>query len=230
MTRVVAIIPALNEEGALPGVLAGLPRDVLDAIVVVDNGSTDRTAEIARAAGCIVRREERRGYGQACLTGIDAARPLRPEVVVFLDADGADDPRDVARVVTPVLERRADLVIGSRTRGAREQGALTPQARVGNAIATALIHLIWRRRFTDLGPLRAVRFSTLESLHMSDRAFGWTVEMQVRAAKRGVRCLEVPVSYRRRVGRSKISGTVLGSIRAGCGILGTIAREALRPA
>ncbi len=223
-------MPALNEERALPSVLASLPRDVIDAVIVVDNGSTDRTGDIARAAGCIVRREERRGYGQACLTGIDAARSIRPECLVFLDADGADDPADIARVVEPILANEADLVIGSRARGVRERGALTPHARAGNALATTLIRLLWGVTFTDLGPLRAVRFTTLDSFAMRDRAFGWTVEMQVKAAKRRVRCVEVPVGYRRRIGRSKISGSVLGSLRAAAGILGTIAREALRSA
>ncbi len=222
---VVAILPALNEEQALPGVLAALPRPAISRAIVVDNGSTDRTAAVARAAGAQVVSEPRRGYGQACLAGIAAAHDA--DVLLFLDADGADDPADIPRVLEPILAGRADLVIGSRVRGTRERGALTPQARVGNALATTLIRLLWGVGFTDLGPLRAIGADSLRRLSMADTGFGWTVEMQVRAAKRGLRCEEVPVAYRRRVGVSKISGTVVGSVRAGCGILGTIAREAL---
>ncbi len=225
---VVAVLPALDEEAALPGVLRGLPRDLLAHVVVVDNGSTDRTAEVARAAGAEVVHEPRRGYGRACLAGIAAARRAGAEVVVFLDADGADDPADIPRVLSPLADRRADFVVGSRTRGGAAPRALTPQARLGNALATTLIRWLWGVRFSDLGPLRAIRLDTLDRLAVSDPTFGWTVEMQVRAAKRGVRCVEIPVSYRPRIGRSKISGTLVGSVRAGLGILGTIAREAGR--
>lgn len=222
---VVAILPALNEERALPAVLAGVPRALIAHTIVVDNGSTDATAAVARAAGAEVVTEPRRGYGQACLAGIAAAAAHRPDALLFLDADGADDPADIPRILARLAD--ADLVIGSRTRGAAERGALTPQARVGNALATTLIRWLWRVRFTDLGPLRAIRADALRELDMSDPRFGWTVQMQVRAAKRGLRCAEVPVAYRRRVGESKISGTWSGSVRAGIGILGTIAREAL---
>jgi glycosyltransferase involved in cell wall biosynthesis len=229
MTHVAAVIPALDEERALPGVLANLPRSLVDVAIVVDNGSTDCTAEVARASGAIVVREERRGYGRACLAGIAAARVFAPCVLLFMDADGSDDPRDIERVVTPVLAGDVDLVIGSRTLGHRERGALPPHARIGNLLATRLIRLLWGMRFTDLGPLRAVRVDALDRLNMRDPAFGWTVEMQVKAAKLHLRCLEVPVSYRRRIGRSKISGSLVGSVRAAAGILGTIAREAYSP-
>lgn len=224
-TRIAVVIPALNEERSLPLVLAGLPRERIHEIVVVDNGSTDNTAQAARDGGARVVRESRRGYGSACLAGIAALDD--PGIVVFLDADHSDDPADFPRIVSPILEERADLVIGSRVLGEREKGALLPQAIFGNYLATRLIRLIWGQYFTDLGPFRAIRADALRRLDMQDRDFGWTVEMQIKAARYGLRCVEVPVSYRRRVGRSKISGTIGGSLRAAHKILFTIFREAL---
>jgi len=220
------VIPALDEEHALPSVLRDLPVGRIRRVVVVDNGSRDRTAAVAREAGAEVVLEPRRGYGSACLAGIAAlAVPgALPDVVVFLDADYSDRPSELPRLVGPIVEKGADLVVGSRTLGHAESGALLPQARFGNALATFLIRALYGVRFTDLGPFRAVRWSALERLAMSDRDFGWTVEMQVKAARLGMRCVEVPVSYRRRIGRSKISGTVVGSVRAGWKILYTIAR------
>ena len=225
--RIVLIMPALDEERALPLVLADLAplRGVfLDEIVVVDNGSHDRTADIAREAGATLLSEPRRGYGAACLRALGHLRDQPPDVVVFMDADHSDDARDLGPVLRPILEEGYDLVIGSRTLGAREPGALWPQARFGNWLATGCI----RRRFgfhcTDLGPFRAVRFAALERLGLADRDFGWTLEMQVRALQVGLRVTEVPVRYRRRVGRSKISGTLGGSIRAGTKILLTLWR------
>ena len=223
--RIAVIIPALNEERSLPLVLAGLPRERIHEIVVVDNGSTDNTAQVARDGGARVVQEPRRGYGSACLAGIAALDD--PGIVVFLDADHSDDPADFPSVVSPILEDRADLVIGSRVLGEREKGALLPQALFGNWLATRLIHWIWGPRFTDLGPFRAIRADALRRLDMQDRDFGWTVEMQIKAARHGLRCVEVPVSYRRRVGRSKITGTIGGSVRAAHKILFTIFREAL---
>ncbi len=225
--RVSVVIPALNEEHALPLVLAGLPRASIHEIVVADNGSTDGTAHVARAGGARVVREPRRGYGGACLAAIAALD--RPDIVVFLDADHSDDPRDLPNVVAPILDGRADLVIGSRVTGEREAGALLPQAIAGNWLATRLIALLWGVRFTDLGPFRAIRAESLARLDMRDRDFGWTAEMQVKAARHGLRCIEVPVRYRKRVGRSKITGTLAGTLRAAHKILLTIAREAIRP-
>lgn len=224
--RVSVVVPALNEEESLPLVLDALPRHLVHEVVVVDNGSTDGTARVAREKGARVVPEPRRGYGQACLTGIAALD--EPEIVAFLDADFSDRPEELPDVLAPLIEDRADLVIGSRMIGARERGALLPQALFGNWLATLLIRLVWGERFTDLGPFRAIRAEALRRLDMRDPDFGWTVEMQVKAAKAKLRCVEVPVSYRRRVGRSKITGTVRGTVAASRKILGTIFREALR--
>ena len=219
------IIPALNEEEGLRATLAEIPRDIVFDIIVVDNGSTDRTAEVARAAGARVVPEPRRGYGQACLTGLAALSPTA-DTIVFLDADHSDHPEEIAQLVAPIQRDEADLVIGSRVLGGALPGSLTPQQRVGNWLACRLIAARWGARYTDLGPFRAIRRDALETLQMQDTAFGWTVEMQIKAAKHGCRIMEVPVRYRPRIGRSKISGTWQGSVRAGATILSTIARHA----
>ena len=231
--RTVVVIPARDEERSVGAVVRGV-RGAADLaeIVVVDNGSRDGTAAAARAAGATVVTEPRAGYGRACLAGLaHVARLLpAPHVVAFVDADLSDDPADLEAVLGPVRRGEADLVIGSRVLGARagrvEPGALLPQARWGNRLACALIRLRWGARFTDLGPFRAVRYSALRALGMRDETFGWTVEMQVRAVRAGLRCAEVPVAYRRRVGRSKITGTVSGTLRAGAKILWTVGRHA----
>jgi len=225
LPRVSVVIPALNEETSLPLVLDALPRRIVHEVVVVDNGSTDGTARVAREKGARVVTEPRRGYGRACLSGIAALDG--PDIVAFLDADFSDRPEELADVLAPLLEDRADLVIGSRMIGQRERGALLPQALFGNWLATLLIRLLWGERFTDLGPFRAIRADALDRLQMSDPDYGWTVEMQVKAAKAKLRCVEVPVSYRRRVGRSKITGTLRGTVLASRKILGTIFRAAL---
>lgn len=223
MTRIAVVIPALNEEKSLPLVLAALPK--VDDVVVVDNGSTDRTAEVARAGGARVVSEPRRGYGSACLAGIAALRD--PEIVVFVDADFSDHPDELPGLVAPIVEGRADMVIGSRALGNREKGALLPQARFGNMLACFLMRVLYGHRYTDLGPFRAIRFESLKKIGMRDRNFGWTVEMQIRALRHGLRVAEVPVSYRKRVGVSKITGTVSGTVRAGYKILYTIFRHSL---
>jgi glycosyltransferase involved in cell wall biosynthesis len=214
------IIPALNEERSLPHVLAQLPIAV-HTVIVVDNGSTDDTAEVAKKFGAIVVSEPRRGYGSACLAGIRAL-PADAEIVAFVDADFSDHPSDLDLVMAPIERGEADLVIGSRVLGTRERGALLPQARVGNWLAATTIHLLFGHRYTDLGPMRAVRRGALDRLGMRDLTFGWTVEMQVRALLSRLRVLEVPVSYRRRIGRSKITGTLKGTLLAGWKILSTI--------
>ncbi len=223
--RVAVVIPALNEAPALPHVLPAIPRWVAE-VIVVDNGSRDATAEVAAGQLARVVSEPRRGYGQACLSGI-AALSAEVDTVVFMDADASDRPEEMAQLLAPIAAGAADMVIGSRPAGA-EPGALTPQQRFGNALACWLIRLLWGVRFTDLGPFRAIGRDALARLEMQDRNFGWTVEMQVRAAGRGLRCAEIPVGYRRRIGRSKVSGTISGSVKAGAKILWVIAVEALR--
>lgn len=218
-----AVIPALNEEQAIGSVLEGLPSWV-DEVIVVNNGSTDRTPEIAAACGARVIDEPRRGYGQACHTGVLAAGDA--DILFFIDADYSDYPEEAGRLVNPIADGKFDLVIGSRARGNRTRGALTLQQRVGNWLACRLIALFWGYRYTDLGPFRAVRASVLQALQVQDRGYGWTTEMQIRAARDGYRVLEVPVSYRPRVGQSKISGTLRGVLGAGSKILLTIFRYA----
>jgi rSAM/selenodomain-associated transferase 2/rSAM/selenodomain-associated transferase 1 len=225
--QVIAVVmPALNEERSLPSVLGAVPSWV-DRVVVVDNGSTDRTAAVAAHHGAIVLRQPTRGYGIACLTGI--AQVPEAETVVFLDADFSDDPAQMERLVLPIVRGDADLVIGSRTLGQREQGSLSVQQRFGNALACGLMRLFWKHRYTDLGPFRAIRADALAALRMDDKTYGWTIQMQIRALRAGLRVIEVPVDYRRRIGTSKISGTVSGVLRAGAKILGTIAQERFHP-
>ncbi len=221
------IIPALNEARSLPLVLRDLPADKVREVLVVDNGSSDDTAEVATRLGATLVSEPRRGYGRACLTGIEtlARRDRPPDVVVFLDADYSDHPDELVRIVRPIAEGRADIVVGSRVLGEHEPGALLPQARFGNLLASWLIRRCYGLPVTDLGPFRAIRWATLLELRMNDPDFGWTVEMQVKAAKYGVRYAEVPASYRRRIGVSKISGTLSGTVRAGWKILYTIYRH-----
>ncbi len=213
---VAVVIPALNEEESLPLVLRALPD--VGTVIVVDNGSTDRTAEIARANGATVVSEPRRGYGYACLAGLEAIRDEAPRVVVFLDADHSDHPEELPLLTRPILEEQADFVLGERVSLALP-GALLPQQRAGNRLATRLIQQFTGMRYKDMGPFRAIRFDVLLSMEMCDRTWGWNVEMQMKAAQRALRIREVPVNYRPRIGQSKISGTVSGTIRAGGRIL-----------
>ncbi|MCI0589323.1 MAG: glycosyltransferase family 2 protein [Planctomycetes bacterium] len=224
------VIPALDEEGSIAAVVASIPRPPVREVIVVDNGSRDRTAEEARAAGARVVREPRRGYGAACLRGISALRP-DAEVVAFLDGDGAVDPRDLSPLLAPILNGSADLSVGSRSRGIAEGGALAPLQRIGNAFASWWL----RRRFgapaTDLGPFRAVRVDALRRLGMSDQGYGWTIEMQLKAARLGIPTAEVPVRCRRRRnGRSKVSGTFRGTVGAAAKILGLLLFHSFRSA
>jgi glycosyltransferase involved in cell wall biosynthesis len=221
--RVVVIIPAVDEEEAIGRVLAEVPP-LASEVIVVDNGSRDRTAEVAEAGGATVVREPRRGYGQACLAGIAAAGGA--DILAFLDGDYSDYPSQLGLLLAPIREGRADLVIGSRALGRRAPGAHPLHAVWGTRLSVGLMNLLIGTRATDLGPFRAITAEGLRRLGMRDRNFGWTVEMQVKAARLGLRVVEVPVDYRPRVGRSKVSGSVSGSVRAAAKILGTIARHA----
>lgn len=220
--RIVVIIPALDEEKSLPKVLAEIPPDLIAEVFVVDNGSRDRTADVAREAGASVLYEPRAGYGQACLTGIAALAQSPPDIVVFVDGDYSDRPSEMRALVKPILDDEADFVVGSRVLGAREPGALAVHARLGNWLATWMIRVLYDYHFTDMGPFRAIRYETLMALAMRDRDYGWTAEMQAKAARAGVRATEVPVSYHRRIGKSKITGTVKGTVLAGWKIISTI--------
>lgn len=221
------VIPALNEEASLGQVLEQVPSGLFDVVIVADNGSTDQTARKAAALGVQVISEPRRGYGGACLRGLEAL-PAEAEIVVFMDGDGSDDPREAARLLSPITADQADLVLGSRVLKAPESGALQPHQRLGNRLVTALLALLFGHRYTDLGPFRAIRVESLRRLEMADRGYGWTVEMQIKALLHGLRVTEVPVSRRPRTdGTSKVSGSVRGSIAAGCKILWTVLRAAI---
>jgi len=223
-SRISVLIPAFNEEDSIGLVISDIPPDIADEIVVIDNGSTDTTSLRAKEAGATVIREQARGYGNACLRGIEylIEKGSSTDIVVFLDGDYSDHPEEMRELVKPIENDDYDLVIGSRMSGKRERGALLPQAIFGNKLSAFLINMFYGVKFTDLGPFRAVKFKKLLELDMEDKTFGWTVEMQVKAAKRGFRCIEIPVSYRKRIGVSKITGTLSGSIRAGYMILWTI--------
>jgi len=220
------IIPAFNEEHAVGKVLQAIPSGLTEEVVVVNNASTDRTAREAEKAGATVLEQPAKGYGNACLMGLEyiAAKKQKPEIVVFLDADYSDYPEQMPQLVKPIVEQSVDLVIGSRALGSSESGAMTIPQRFGNWLATRLIKLFYGVNFTDLGPFRAIKYDKLLLLEMQDKTYGWTVEMQVKAAKHGLICAEVPVDYRKRIGKSKVSGTIKGTVLAGYKILWTIAK------
>jgi glycosyltransferase involved in cell wall biosynthesis len=231
MSNVKVIIPAFNEENSIASVLGDIPMDVVSEVVVVNNNSRDDTEKTARQAGATVLNENRQGYGYACLKGIDHVSHTSPapDIIVFMDADYSDHPEELPLLLQPILEQGADLVIGSRALGEREKGAMTPQQLFGNWLACRLMHLIYGIRFTDLGPFRAVRYDALQMIGMQDKTYGWTVEMQLKAARMGLRCTEVPVRYRkRREGVSKVSGTLKGTIMAGYKIIWTIFKYSWR--
>ncbi len=219
------VIPAFNEENGVGQVISEIPRNIVRDIVVVNNASTDKTERIARAAGAIVLNEPVRGYGRACLKGIEHLRRFSPpDIVVFLDADHSDFPEEITSLLNPILTHDVDLVIGSRALGKKERGSMTFQQIFGNWLATRLLALLYNAKFTDLGPFRAMKFSSLLELDMQDKTYGWTVEMQLKVAKKKMRWTEVPVRYRKRIGFSKISGTIQGTVMAGYKIISTIVK------
>lgn len=221
--KVVVIIPAFNEEGAVDKVVKEIP-DYVEEVIVVDNNSTDQTAETARSAGARVLFEKQKGYGKACLKGIDYLKNKseKPEIVVFLDADYSDYPHQMDRVIQPILDQKAQLVIGSRALGNREKGSMTVPQIFGNRLSSILLKVLYGARFTDLGPFRAISYNALMGLNMQDQNFGWTVEMQIKALKNKLTYCEVPVDYKNRIGHSKVSGTFKGSVMAAYKIISTI--------
>ncbi|WP_204356527.1 glycosyltransferase family 2 protein [Arcticibacterium luteifluviistationis] len=221
------IIPAFNEALSIDKVIAEIP-DFVEEVVVVNNNSSDHTAQAAKDAGATVLDEPRQGYGYACLKGIEYLKNKNPEIVVFLDADYSDYPEELTDIIAPILNQNMDMVIGSRNLGNKEPGSMTPQQIFGNWLATTLIKLFFKVSYTDLGPFRAIKYQSLVDLAMVDQTYGWTVEMQLKAAKKGLKVTEVPVKYRKRIGKSKVSGTVKGTILAGYKILSWIFKYALK--
>lgn len=223
------IIPAYNEEQSIALVVNEIPEEVSE-VIVVSNASTDQTAEVARKAGATVLLESRPGYGYACLCGINylLRESKQPDILVFMDGDHSDYPEELKMLIAPILNNDMDLVIGARRKDLREAGSMTPQQLFGNWLATTLMRMLFKARFTDLGPFRAIRFEALTSLGMEDKTYGWTVEMQLKALKQKLTYTEVPVRYRKRIGTSKVSGTVKGSIFAGIKILGWIFKYSIK--
>jgi len=218
------IIPAYNEEESIVSVINDIPKSIVRDIVVCNNASTDSTKQVAIKAGAIVQDQPAKGYGNACLKGMEyiASKTTHPDVVIFLDGDYSDYPEEMSLLLEPIVNSDFDMVIGSRSKGNLEKGSMMPQQIFGNWLATTLIKLIYKYEFSDLGPFRAIKYDKLLELEMADKDFGWTVEMQVKAAKLGFKCTEIPVRYRKRIGVSKVSGTIKGTILAGHKILWTI--------
>ncbi|WP_339611052.1 glycosyltransferase family 2 protein [uncultured Planktosalinus sp.] len=222
-TDIRVIIPAFNEEASIGKVISEIP-EIVSEIIVVSNSSTDSTENVARAAGATVLSESQKGYGFACLKGMDyiARQATKPDIVVFLDGDYSDYPEELTKIVQPIMEDNIDLVIGARDKSLRKQGSMTFPQIFGNWLATNLMRLFFGARFTDLGPFRAIKYSKLLALQMEDKTYGWTVEMQLKALKRNYSYTEVPVHYKNRIGVSKVSGTIKGAVMAGIKILGWI--------
>ncbi|MEJ6777664.1 MAG: glycosyltransferase family 2 protein [Crocinitomicaceae bacterium] len=216
------VIPAFNEEKSIGKVVADIDRNLVKYVIVVNNNSTDNTIDIAKKAGAIVLDEPNKGYGWACLKGIEKTKELNTDIVVFLDGDYSDYPQEIENVVAPILNNGMDMVIGSRTLGKSEKGSLTPQQVFGNWLATRLIRIFYGASFTDLGPFRAIKASVLDDLEMSDKTYGWTIEMQIKAVNKKYEFQEVAVNYKKRIGVSKVSGTVKGTLFAGIKIIFTV--------
>jgi glycosyltransferase involved in cell wall biosynthesis len=228
MPAIKVIIPAFNEEKSIVKVIAEIP-DLVEEIVVVNNNSTDQTVQVSTKAGATVLTEKSKGYGYACLKGIDylSQKDKTPEILVFLDGDFSDFPQELTKVIQPILDDKADFVVGARIKELRESGSLTPQQVFGNWLACFLMKILYQSSFTDLGPFRAIRWDTLENLKMSDKTYGWTIEMQLKVLRQKISYQEVPVSYKKRIGVSKVSGTVKGTIFAGVKIIGWIFKHYL---
>jgi glycosyltransferase involved in cell wall biosynthesis len=217
--KVAIIIPAYNEAPSIAKVVSAIPKDLKASVIVINNGSTDNTVEEATSAGAIVLDESKKGYGWACLKGIEYAQKDGADLLVFMDGDFSDYPSEMSLLIDPILEGKMDFVLGSRVLGERERGSLTPQQVFGNWLATRMIRVFYGAKFSDLGPFRAIRTDALNALKMSDKTYGWTIEMQIKAAKKKLRFCEIPVSYRKRIGVSKVSGTVKGTVLAGIKII-----------
>ncbi|GGK21274.1 glycosyl hydrolase [Yeosuana aromativorans] len=229
MPRIKVIIPAYNEEHSIANVINDIPK-IVDEVIVVNNNSNDETAKNAIKAGATVLTETNKGYGFACLKGLDyiAAHSEKPDIIVFLDGDYSDYPEELSKLVKPIIDDNIDLVIGARTKALREPHSMTPQQVFGNWLATFLMKFMYGARFTDLGPFRAIKYQKLLDLHMEDKTYGWTVEMQLKALKQKLSYIEVPVKYKQRIGVSKVSGTIKGSIFAGLIILGWIFKYSIK--
>ena len=227
MTRISVVIPAYNEENAIANVISEIPT-IVNEIVVVNNNSTDATVAVAQAVGATVLTENNQGYGYACLKGLAYLKAGNtPDIVVFLDGDYSDFPKELNLLVQPIIDNKVDFVVGARVKEKREEGSLTPQQIFGNWLACYLMRLLFKSEFTDLGPFRAIRWETLEALEMGDKTYGWTVEMQLKALRQKIPYQEIPVSYKKRIGVSKVSGTVKGTIFAGAKIIGWIFKHYL---
>ncbi len=221
--KIIVIIPAFNEEKSIGKVIKEIP-EIVEEIIVVDNNSNDNTNEVAKLAGATVLFEKQKGYGYACLKGLDYIRKQteKPNIVVFLDGDYSDYPEELSKLIEPIIKNSIDLVIGTRVKELREKGSMTPQQIFGNWLATFLMKIFYKSKFTDLGPFRAIKYEKLVALQMIDKTYGWTVEMQLKALKQKLTYEEIPVRYKNRIGVSKVSGTVKGTIMAGYKIIGWI--------
>jgi glycosyltransferase involved in cell wall biosynthesis len=224
--RVNVIIPALNEENAVGKVIEEIPNHLVEEVIVIDNGSKDSTFDVAKKAGATALLEPVSGYGRACLKGMDyiSKKETKPDIIVFLDGDYSDYPAQIDLLIDPIIKGQAEFVIGSRALGIKEKGSMTPQQIFGNWLASFLMKILYGIRYTDLGPFRAIKYSSLLELDMKDKNYGWTVEMQIKAAKKNLKIMEVPIDYRKRIGVSKVSGTLKGTIMAGYKIILTIFR------
>ena len=222
--RIVVLIPAYNEENSVARVIKDIPRNLVEKVIVINNNSNDNTVKNAKKAGAIVLNELRQGYGYACLKGLQylSEQITKPDIVVFLDADYSDYPEEIPALIKPIIENDFDMVIGSRALGNREKNSMTPPQIFGNWLATFLLKILYKVKYTDLGPFRAIKYNKLVALQMEDTTYGWTVEMQVKASKQNYKVCEVPVKYRKRIGHSKISGTIKGTFLAGYKIITTI--------